>query len=373
MSKVVKKVLILSAHRQGRSPSQRFRYEQYVPYLESKGYVFDYSFLISKTDDGFFYKKGHFLRKLFFLYRSIIKRFSDLKSVKDYDIVFIQREAFLLGTVYFERKISEVGVPIIFDFDDAIWEVNRAGGNKALSFLKKPDKTSQILSLSSAVIAGNRYLADYASKFNPNVTVIPTTIDTTYHYPKVMNQKVVIGWTGTFSTFPYFENLIPLLSRIKKKHAEVEFKIIVDFDLEIPELGIGTTKWDKRQEIDQLREISIGVMPLPDNKWTRGKCGFKGLQYMSLGIPTLMSPVGVNTEIINDGVNGFLPQNESQWFKRLSELIESAELRSEIGQRGYEDVVKKYSVEVNKRHYLKLFEEVTSHVNDDNERTQEKR
>ncbi len=366
-------MLILSAHRPGRSPSQRFRYEQYLTYLESEGYDFDYSFLISKTDDSFFYKKGHFLKKFFFLCRSILRRYNDLKSIQGYDIVFIQREAFLLGTVYFERKISESGVPIIFDFDDAIWEVNSAGGNKALSFLKNPDKTSRILSLSSVVIAGNEYLAEYALQFNSNVTVIPTTIDTSYHFPKVINPKVVIGWTGTFSTFPYLEALIPLLSRIKNKYTDVEFKIIVDFDLEIPELGTRTTIWNKFQEIDQLREISIGIMPLPDNIWTRGKCGFKGLQYMSLSIPTLMSPVGVNTEIIKDSENGFLPESDDQWFNRLSELIESSAMRTKIGKKGYESLVKHYSVQVNKKHYLKLFEEVTSHVDHDNERTEKKR
>lgn len=362
MSKATKKVLILVAHRPDRSPSQRFRYEQYLPFLEENGYEFEYSYLISEQDDQFFYKSGNYFKKFLFLIRATGKRLKDVKRSKDFDLVFIQREAFLLGTTYFERKIFKTGIPIIYDFDDAIWEINKEGGNKALNFLKNPDKTSELIKLSKAVIVGNSYLADYAKNYNQRVSIIPTTIDLDYHSTTKLNSEIVIGWTGTFSTYPYFLELLPVLQKVKQKYPFVKFQIIVDLDLEISELDSHTTVWDREEEINQLRKISIGIMPLPDNRWTKGKCGFKGLQYMSLGIPTLMSPVGVNAEIIEDGVNGFLPTTSDEWFLRLSQLVENEELRKALGEKGFSTVKKSYSVEGNKEKYLKLFEKVTSHI-----------
>ena len=363
MPKYIKKVLILVAHRPGRSPSQRFRYEQYLLFLESKGYQFEQSFLISEEDDVFFYKQGFYFSKFKVLVKSFFRRWRDTSRVRSFDAVFIQREAFMLGTSFFERRIAKTGVPIIFDYDDAIWRSNREGGNKTLSFLKNPDKISEIISVSSFVIAGNQYLADYASKYCDNVSIIPTTIDTEYHKSTASHSEIVIGWTGTFSTFPYLKELFPVLRKIKASFPQVKFNVICDLDTVIPELGIRTTLWNKEDEIIQLQSISIGVMPLPDNDWSKGKCGFKGLQYMSLKIPTLMSPVGVNVDILRDGENGFLPDSPEQWYNRLTQLIQDKSLRIEMGEKGYQSVISNYSVNANKWKYLELFEKATMHAN----------
>ena len=209
-------------------------------------------------------------------------------------------------------------------------------------------------------MAGNNYLADYALQFNSQVKVVPTTIDLNYHqtYPQPP-KKITIGWTGSSTTLKYFEDLLPALCIIKKKYKdEVDFKIIVDTDIYYPTIEAHTTLWNIETEIEELNKIDIGIMPLPDNQWTRGKCGFKGLQYMSLGIPTIMSPVGVNKDIIADGENGYLANSTDEWVNKLSLLIESVELRKKIGESGKNTIVKKYSVDANKQLYLNCFNSV---------------
>ena len=354
-----KKVLIVSAHRPNRSPSQRFRYEQYIPFLEEHGYVFTYSYLISEKDDQFFYKKGYLIQKVGVLVKSVMIRFRDVLRANKFDIVFIQREAFMLGTSFFERLFSRKNPPIVFDFDDAIWFSNAEGGNKTLSFLKNPDKLKRIISLSDVVIAGNRYLYDYAKQFCEKTEIIPTTIDLSYHQLKEKKgTDICIGWTGSFSTLPYFESLLPVLSKLKNEYSNLKFKVIVDVDRYYSEIMTQTTKWEKDSEIDELNSISIGIMPIPNDEWAKGKCGFKGLQYMALKKACVMSAVGVNNEIIDSGKNGFLVKTDDQWYEKLKILIEDEELRLIIGENGYQTMKNRYSVEANKIKYLTLFDSI---------------
>ncbi len=352
-------MLIISAHRPDRSPSQRFRYEQYVSFLEKNGYEFTYSYLISEKDDKFFYKQGHYLQKIGVLIKSLFIRWRDVFRANSFGIIFIQREALMLGTSYFESLLAKKKTKLVFDFDDAIWFPNAEGGNKALSFLKKPEKTNTILKLADTVIAGNQYLADYAKQFNSNVTVIPTTIDLSYHtLQQNKPEHIIIGWTGSFSTLPYFEILLSVLARLKKEFPTLLFKVIVDEDKYYKEIATRTTAWDKTSEIEDLNSITIGIMPLPNDEWTKGKCGFKGLQYMALKKPCVMSAIGVNTEIIEDGVNGFLAGTDTEWYEKLKELIKRKELRQQFAEKGYQTIKERYSVEGNEQNYLALFDAV---------------
>jgi glycosyltransferase involved in cell wall biosynthesis len=265
----------------------------------------------------------------------------------------------MTGSTYFERKLSKLNVPLIFDFDDAIWLEDKSNHQGILGRLKKPGKTSEIIALADKVIAGNSYLSEYGLKFNNNVHIIPTTIDTERYIPreKAYGSQIVIGWSGSFSTIKHFEEIVPVLLQIKNKYQDkVSFKVIGDARYLNSELGIQGIKWQAKTEVQDLQEFDIGIMPLPDEEWTKGKCGAKGLQYMGLAIPTIMSPVGVNTEIIADGVNGFLAETPDEWVDKLSQLIESVELRRKLGTAGRETVVKHYSVEANKAKYLRLFE-----------------
>lgn len=227
--------------------------------------------------------------------------------------------------------------------------------------MKNPNKTKNLIKLANSVIAGNQYLANYASQFNSNITIIPTCVDTNKYNPidkSYDKDRVVIGWSGSHTTIPHFELLLPVLEKIKQKFGEkIDFLVMGDPDFNYPPLKIKGIAWSESTEVQSLSKIDIGIMPLPNDEWSKGKCGFKGIQYMALGIPTIMSPVGVNTEIIQDNENGFLADTEEEWLKKLIILIENPKLREEIGKLGRKTVVEKYSIDANKDKYLKVINE----------------
>jgi len=355
------KVLFLTLHRPNRSPSQRFRFEQYIPYLQENRINCSFSYLLNETDDKIFYSKGRFIKKFLIVLKSFFKRLKELKTINQYDIVFVQRECFMLGTSYFEKKIAKKDVRLIFDFDDAIWLQNVSEVNKTFVWLKNSKKTAQIITYATTVIAGNQYLANYALNFNKNIIIIPTTIDTE-EYQKIIlpkNKKFVIGWSGSITTIQHFELAIPFLKEVKNKFGnQIEFKVIGDANYVNEELSIRGLAWNKQTEIEDLCAFDIGIMPLPNDEWANGKCGLKGLQYMALEIPTIMSPIGVNSDIITDGINGFLASKIDEWVEKISLLINDLNLRKSVGIEARKTVVEKYSVEANKQFYLKWFNEL---------------
>ncbi|MCB0497774.1 MAG: glycosyltransferase family 4 protein [Cyclobacteriaceae bacterium] len=352
------RVLFIGMHRFDRSPSQRYRFEQYFKYLETNGIECVLSPLISEKDDNVLYSQGNYIGKLGIFLKSWIIRTKDVKGANEFDYIFIQREAFMTGTTYFEKRFAKSKAKLIFDFDDSIWLEDKNEANSKLSFLKRPSKTVDIIRLCNTIVAGNEYLANYARQFNKNVVIIPTTIDTNWYTPKPKpaREKVIIGWSGSFSTIKHFESAIDALLVIREKYGDmVAFKVIGDTNYKNESLGIIGQKWQSQTEVQDLQDIDIGIMPLPDTDWTRGKCGLKGLQYMGLAIPTIMSPVGVNKEIIDHGTNGFLASTIKEWVDCLSQLIESKELREKMGAAGRQTVEKHYSIEANKKKYLELF------------------
>jgi glycosyltransferase involved in cell wall biosynthesis len=351
-------ILFLTVHRPDRSPSQRFRFEQYIPFLKQNGFRCEHFFLLDEKDDKIFYSRGKIMAKLNLVLKSLGKLRGLLGKAGDYDFIFIQRECFMLGTSYFEKKISRSRAKVIYDFDDSIWLLDVSDANKKFAWLKDPDKTSKIISYCDVVVAGNAYLADYAKQFNANVKVIPTTIDTSSYNrsEKIPHQAVCIGWSGSLTTLKHFDFAVPFLKKLKERFGDkITFKVIGDPTYFNAALNIKGTLWKSETEVEDLSAFDIGIMPLPDDKWAKGKCGLKGLQYMALEIPTVMSPVGVNTEIIEDGVNGFLASTENEWIEKLAMLIESKELRSKIGKAGRETVKERFSMEAQKNNYLSLF------------------
>jgi len=349
--KLKKKLLYIAPHRPGRSPGQRFRFEQYQDFLNQNGFSITYSFIVNAWDDRILYAKGKYLLKLWIALKAIFIRMYDWVRCGRYDVILIYREANFLGHVFFEKRFAASKVPVLFDFDDAIWLNDVSEGNKNLKWLKRPEKTAEIVALSNLVMVGNQYLANYAQQYNPKVLIIPTSINTDYHKTKRYhkNGSVCIGWTGSSTTIKHFDEARPFLIRLKEKYGDaISFKVIVDVSFTDTELGFSSTLWSAETEIKELNTIDIGIMPLPDDKWSKGKCGFKGIQYMALAKPTVMSPVGVNTEIINDGENGFLAATHDEWLTKLSWLIESDELRENLGKKGQQTIVERYSVETQK-------------------------
>ncbi len=358
----MKKILAIVQHRKDRSPGQRFRFEHYIPYLEQNGYQIIFSNIISEKDDNIFYSRGKYLSKLRIVIKSFFHRRRDLKIARNCSAVFIYREAFMLGTIYFERKLSKTGVPVIFDFDDSIWLNDTSDGNKNLAWLKRTKKTDDICKYADLVTTGNDYLTEYAKTHNQNSVVIPTTINTDFHktIPSKKTDKICIGWTGTSTTLKHLYRILPVMQQLKEKFGEqIYFKVIVNSDKWDKKPEVKLVQWKLETEREDLAEFDIGIMPLPDNEWTRGKCGFKGLLCMSMEIPVVMSPVGVNNDIINHGENGFLCETNNEWFETICKLIESKDLRTKLGKNGRKTVEEKYSVNALNKKVLAIFDEIT--------------
>lgn len=352
----MKKLLFVGLHRPDRSPSQRYRFEQFQPYLEEHGFAITYFYLIRAQDDQKFYGSGHYFAKAFILCRSLLLLIGLLFRAGKYDLIFVQREAFMLGTVFFEQILAKKA-PLVYDFDDAIWLQNVSAGNKALSFLKDAQKTEKLIALADLVLAGNAYLADFARNFNEQVALVPTVVDTN-KYKRVAaspREQVCIGWSGSFSTIPYFEYALPALKILQQKYGDrVYFKVIGDASYYNKELNIRGVAWSSATEVAELSEIDIGIMPLPNDEWTKGKCALKGLLYMSLEQAAVLSDVGVNGTVIQDGVNGFLASSTEEWVEKLSILIENPTLRQQIGQAARQTVLEQYSVLSEQKHLLDL-------------------
>lgn len=356
------KILFIAAHRPDRSPSQRYRFEQYFPFLEANGYDCHLSYIIDEDADALFYKPGNLFRKFLITLKSFGKRMKDIKRADEFDIIFVQRESFMTGSSYFEKKFSRSKAKLVFDFDDSIWLLDTSNANKKWAWLKSEKKTGEIISVSDLVFAGNNYLAGYAKLYNQNTVVIPTTIDTAKFQrsaPYLDHNPVCIGWSGSITTIKHFEQSLSFLKKIKEKYGnKVLFKVMGDKTYVNKDLDIRGIAWDSASEVEVLESFDIGIMPLPDDEWVKGKCGLKGLSYMALEVPTVMSAVGVNTEIIADGLNGFLAKTDDEWVDKLSQLIDSYQLRKQIGEKGRKTVVENYSMEAQKNNYLKHFNEL---------------
>ena len=353
------RLLILAVHRPDRSPSQRFRIEQYIDFLSNHGYQIHFSWLLNKTDDKVFYSPAHLIGKTIVVTKGVVKRLSELIKPSAYDIVFIQREAIMLGTPIIERLWKSKRAKIVYDFDDSIWLSDVSNANKKFSWLKNPSKTSSLIRCAHLVFAGNEYLAQYARDRNENVHIVPTTIDLDEYKPnhndKSINGQVCIGWSGSTTTIKHFETVIPVLKEIKSIYKDkVSFSVIGDGGYTNQALEIKGVDWSKENELKDLSSMDIGMMPLPDDMWAKGKCGLKGLQYMAMEVATIMSPVGVNTDIINHRKNGILAEGQRQWIDSLTELIDNFDFRQELGLEGRKTVADKYSTESQREKYLEL-------------------
>jgi len=352
------KVALFCPYPLDEAPSQRFRFEQYLIFLEQEGVQVKVYPFLNKRGWAVFYAHGKPLSKIGHLFLGCVKRVSELWRLLRVDIIFIHREIAPLGPPVFEWIIAKVlRKRIIYDFDDAIWLPNYSKQHRKFHRLKSYWKVKYIVRWADTVSVGNTFLSDFARKYNTKVLVLPTTIDTSIHAIQRVTapqSQWVIGWTGTHTTVHYLLPLVPVLQRLSE---EIRFDFVV-ISNEPPPFDIPNLKyvpWHKSSEIANLSKLSVGVMPLIDDDWTRGKCGFKALQYMALCIPTIASKVGVNKEIIQHGSNGFLAETPEEWYRYLTELYLNRGLGKSMGEAGRETVCQRYSVEAYKHNYLKLF------------------
>jgi glycosyltransferase involved in cell wall biosynthesis len=328
----------------------RFRIAQFIPYLEAHGFDVTLSPLFTTEFFRLVYKPGRFIEKTVGFTGLALKRLWSLRALKQYDVVFIYREIFPLGPAVIEWLISTPGAPpMVFDFDDAIFMPAVSDANRLIAALKMPSKVATIVSRSRHVTVGNEFLASYARKFSDRVTVIPTSVDTTKFTPAAARAAgpAVLGWIGSPTTAGYLKSLAPALQRLAATHDFVLRVSGAGEAVEIPGVKVDNAPWALASEIDLFRSCDIGVYPLADDLWSRGKCGFKAIEFMACGVPVVAAAVGVNREIVEDGVNGFLASSEDEWVDRLGQLLSRPELRRRFAVAGRETIERHYSLHVN--------------------------
>lgn len=353
-----KRVLVLLPYPPGRAPSQRFRIEHFTSLMAKEvGEVTLAPFLDQATWD-IFYRKGKIAQKAWGLFRGYLRRYRLLFTMRRYDVIWIHRETAPMGLPVLAWCISKLWkVPYIFEFDDAIWMKNVSAGNRLFSFLKPHRNAIYLMRNSRTNVCGNAWLTDFAKTHNPNSVCIPTVVDTLQIHNREQDQttdRPVVGWTGSHSTMCYLELIAP---QLRKVHAQVAFELVVISDqppqFDFPEIRF--IRWSAEREAEDLLEMHIGLMPLPEADWARGKCGLKLIQYMAMGIVPLASPVGVNTTIVEDGVNGIICHTPEAWETALIRLLKDTALRQDMARTCRPKIEAEYSVESQRDKFLHLF------------------
>jgi glycosyltransferase involved in cell wall biosynthesis len=330
------------------SPGQRFRLEQWDPILNRQGIEIEQHPFEDEALHSIVHQPGSSRDKIRLIMQAFRRRIGLVKRVREFDAVYVFREAAILGPPFIERAMNRKGVPIVFDFDDAIFVPYKSPTNSYLSLLKFPGKTGELCGIAAHVMAGNQYLANYARRSNISVSIVPTTIDTAKYLPRdnaISHAVPVIGWSGSHSTVQHLDTLREVLPELAKQE-RFRLRVIGSSVYSLGGVDVDSMPWSSATELDDLKKIDVGLMPLPNDEWSKGKCGLKALQYMALGIPTVCSPVGVNTEIITDGKNGFLASTDAEWVARLKELLQDMALRRCLGGAGRRTVEELYSADV---------------------------
>jgi len=334
----------------------RFRIAQFIPYLESVGVEVTLSSLFTTDFFRLVYKPGRYARKAVTFAALSAKRLGSLRGLRRFDVVFIYREMFPIGPAIVERLIAARGrPPIVFDFDDAIFLPSVSDANRLIGVLKRPQKVAAIIRSSDHVIAGNEYLAAYARRFSGAVTTIPTSVDTDRFVPAaprpVRNapggSDPIVGWIGSPTTSGYIRNLAPVLRRVRERQPFTLRVSGAGEPFAIDGVRIEFEPWSLGREVELFNTCDVGVYPLADDEWSKGKCGFKALEFMACGVPVVAAAVGVNREIVEDGQNGFLAATEDEWVDKLARLLADAALRRRFAEAGRRTVEDRYSLRVN--------------------------
>lgn len=343
----------------------RFRIAQYIPFLREAG--FDVTISSFYTPEFFrqVYKPGNYLRKALSFLPLVARRLFELNTLDDYDLVFLYREAIPLGPPLIERAIARRGKPIVLDFDDAIFMGNVSEANRAIGFLKNPGRVAEVIGKSTRVVVGNEFLASYARRYSDQVTVIPTAVDTNRFVPRPAaptdpDRELVLGWIGSPTTFPYLKDLAGVLAEVAQKH---RFRLKVSGagqPVRFPGVTVDEVPWSLADEVSLFNTCDIGVYPLTDDEWSKGKCGFKAIQCMACGVPVVAAAVGVNREIITDGVDSFLASTPEEWIEKLGRLLSDPELRARMAAAGRRTIEERYSLRVTAPRLAQILQEAVA-------------
>ena len=352
----MKKVLCLTRYGFSGS-SSRYRFYQFFPYLEKDNFdVLVTPFFNDKYVNNLYSDQREFL---FYnpLY-AYLKRTFKLLFDHSYDLVWMEKEALPWIPASIEQLLYRSSVPYVIDYDDAVYHRYDQHHNPLIREVLS-NKISKIMFLSTVVIAGNRYIAEYAKDSGAGrVEILPTVLDTEAYTQKnsERNGNFTIGWIGSPSTSRHINVALLALNQLCK-NSDVQFSAIGALEKDVSLIPGQLIPWKEGSESQELTRFDVGIMPLPDTPWERGKCGFKLIQYMACGLPVIASPTGVNVEIVNHGVNGFLAGSTEEWIKYLDILKADPDLCRKMGAAGRQKVESDYSLQETAPRLVELLKE----------------
>lgn len=345
------------------SPGQRVRIESWAKHLVEYGWQVDIRSFESDSLHEILYKEGNIINKAVKISQCYLSQLKFILQKPSCDILFIYREASLIGPAIIERLAKRLKVPIVYDFDDPIFLTDLNSVNKLFSRLKFPKKTHTIFDLSDHIIAINDIMGNYAREFNPNVSVVPNFVDTERFCPAHKTDEAVrLGWSGSFSTMHNLKAIASPLQKLQEKY-NVPIRVIGNGDIKIKNVNLEIRQWSPQTEVSDLQDCSIGLMPLaehPGNKW---KFFLKVIQYLAVGLPVVAQQGGSNSDVIKDGVNGFVVKSQDEWYDRLSLLIEDTVLRQKMSQAARQTALDCYSTHVQMNRVADIFENVLAQFN----------
>ena len=325
--------------------SSRLRTMQYRPWLEQDGWTVEH---LSFFDDAYLERVYRQDRKGSGIARYYRKRLADLRRTPKPDLIWLEYEAFPWLPWFLESALLPKNVGIVSDYDDAIFHRYDQHPRAVIRALLGP-KIDYVMAYSRLVTAGNTYLAQRAQAAGAaRVEIVPTVVDLNlYHLRKgSAASSLRVGWIGTPHTWEtlassIYETLLPELAA-----QGAMFRAVGAALKERTEKRLELVPWSEGDEVHLIQGMDIGVMPMPDTPWTRGKCGYKLIQYMACGLPVVAAPVGVNTKIVEHGVNGFLAETDAEWQSSIGKLLQDSKLRQRMGAAGRKKVEAEYSLQV---------------------------
>lgn len=352
------RILALTPNLNGHSPGQRSNIELWAGPLAEAGIDVVFESFETPELHEVLYKQGQPLKKVMEMMRGYAKRLKLLKTVDDFDAVFVYREAALIGPAYLEKTVAKKK-PLIYHFDDPIFIPYKSPTNGYMSYLKFFGKTKEIIRMSSVVITNSLHLREYALQYNQNVKRITNSFaDDLYAYkpfPEDLD-PVTVGWSGSPSTVINLDLVAAPLKALAEK-TKYKFHAIGGTDVNLPGVDFTAQNWNGATEAEDLRKMQIGLIPLPDVEWNKYKFIMKTPQYMALGIVPVGTPLSSNPEVIRHGENGFLAANDSEWVEYLNLLINDAELRNKLSAQAAADAHQNFSLSANMPKVIEAFRE----------------
>ncbi len=342
-----------------RFAASRTRVFNYLPFLKANGVEADVSVVLPGRIATWTYSRrgvGRLIHYFWVWWRSLLAGLRTLRSAPRYHVVFVQRVFFIAPVAWLLRLFSK---KVIFDFDDAIF-TTEAPFEDWISRLRTWHHSrglARMLRAASGAIVENTYTAAYAERYCPRVSIITGPIDTRRYSPGAAVEEcdgVVLGWIGSYTSAPYLELIRGPLAELGVRHPHLRLRLIGEGGFCTDAVAMEWRPWSLQTEVQDLRGFDIGLMPLPDDPWTRGKGGYKLLQYLSMGIPAVSSPVGINREIVEDGVNGFCAGTHDEWVSCLDRLIQDRALRHRLGKAGRAKMEACYSLDRSSRRLLRI-------------------